>query len=76
MEHFLVALLVVKWDDRDAIIDLVGKWVYTIVNYNHVFHLTISDDTEVFDIVAFRSLNAVLSVQSILEELILWIYII
>ena len=62
MKHLFVALLVVEGDYRDAIVDLVGERVHAIVHYNHVFHLAICDNAEIFDIVAFGGLNAVLSV--------------
>ena len=61
----------VKRNDWNTIIDLVSEGVHRIIDYNHVFHPTISYNPEVFDIVAFRGLNAMLSVKSILEKFVL-----
>ena len=61
----------IKWNDWNTIVDLVSEGVHRVIDYNHVFHSTIRYNPEVFDIVAFRCLNAVLSVQSILEKLVL-----
>ena len=76
MEHLLVALLVVERDNWNAIIDLVGKRVNAIIHDHHVFHLSVCDDAQILDIVAFWGLHAVLSVQSVLEKFIFWVYVI
>ena len=76
VEHLLVALLVVERDDWNAIIDLVGERVDAIIHDHHVFHLSVCDDAQILDIVAFRGLHAVLSVQSVLEKFVFWVYVI
>ena len=71
MEHLLVGLFVVEGDNGDAIVDLIGERVHAVVYDHHVFHSSVGNDSQVFDVVALRRLNAVLPVQSILEQLIL-----
>ena len=67
VEHLLVGLFVVEGDNGDAIVDLVGEGVHAVVYDHHVFHSSVGNDSQVFDVVALRRLNAVLPVQSILE---------
>ena len=76
VEHLLVALFVVERDNWNAIIDLIGERVYAIIHDHHVFHLSVCDDAQILDIVAFRGLHAVLSVQSVLEKFVFWVYVI
>ena len=76
VEHLLVALLVVERDNWNAIIDLVCERVDTIIHDHHVFHLSVCDDAQILDIVAFRGLHAVLSVQSVLEKFVFRVYVI
>ena len=76
MEHLLVALLVVERDDRNAIIDLISERVDAIVHDHHVFHLSVCDDAQILNIVAFWGLHAVLSVQSVLEKFVFWVYVV
>ena len=67
MEHLLVGLFVVERNNGDAIVDLIGERVHAVVNDHHVFHSSVGNDSQVFDVVALRRLHAVLPVQSILE---------
>ena len=57
----------VERNNGDAIVDLVGKGVHAVVYDHHVFHSSVGNDSQVFDVVALRRLHAVLPVQSILE---------
>ena len=76
MEHLFVRLLVVKRYNRNPVIDLISKRVDTVVNNDHVFEFAIADDSQVLHVVAFGGLHAVLAVQPVLEELVVWVDIV
>ena len=67
---FFITLFMIEWDNRDAIVNLIGKRVNTIIYDHHIFHLSVSYNTQVFDVVAFRCLHAMLTIQAILEQLV------
>jgi len=67
VEHLFIAGFMVEGDDRYAVVDLVGEGVDRVVDDHHVLHVSVCDDSQVFHVVSFRSLNTVLSVHTILE---------
>ena len=76
MQHLLIRRLMIEWNNRDAVVDLVGEGVHRIIYYDHVLHLSVCDDAEVLNVVAFRRLHTMLPIQPILEQLILWVDIV
>ena len=76
MEHLFVRLLVIERYYWDAVVDLICEGVHTIINNNHVFHPAIRNYAKILHIIAFRSLDTVLSVQSVLEQFILRINVV
>lgn len=76
MKHLLIRGFMVERDYRNTIVNLVGKGVNTIVNYNHVFHCPIGYYSQIFDVIPFWCLHTVLPIHTILEHLILRVNIV
>ena len=66
-------LIVDKFKDRDPVIDLQPEAVEQVVNDDHVFEVTVLDDTQVFDEEAILRLHAVFSRQDVTDVLIFWV---
>ena len=75
VEHFLIRFVVVEWDDGDSVAYLVCKAEDGVVNYHNLREVLV-EDAQIFDIVALGSMNAVLAVQPLLEQLFLWINVV
>ena len=67
MEHFFIAGLMVERNNRNSVIDLISEGVNRVVDDDHVFHVSVRYDPQVLHVIPFWSLNAVLSVKTILE---------
>ena len=76
MKHLFIGWLVVKGNDRYAVVDLVGEGVDRVVHDDHVFHRSIPYNAQVFDIVALWRLHTMLPVQPVLEKLVLRVYVV
>lgn len=59
--------------NRNPVIDLISKRVDAVVDDDHVFEFAIADDSQVLYVVAFWGLHAVLAIQPVLEELVVWV---
>ena len=71
MFQFLIMLVVNKFKDRNPIVNLQAETVQKIVNDNHVFELTVFDDSEILDEEAVLGLHAMLPGKYITDVLIL-----
>ena len=69
-------LVVDKFKDRDPVIDLQPEAVEQVVNDDHVFEVTVLDDTQVFDEEAILRLHAVFSRQDVTDVLIFWVNVV
>ena len=76
MEHFFVRRLMVEWYNWNAIVYLISERIHGVVYDYHVFHASIGNDSQVFNIVTFRCLHAMLPIKPVLKELILRINIV
>ena len=78
MQHLFVALLIIVWDDWDAIIDVEGEGEDRIVNYHDLWQgkLRVREDAQILYVVSFGRLDAVLAVEAVLDELVIWVYVI
>ena len=76
MHHFFILLIIVERNDRNAIIDLECKTIYTVVNDDYVLEVPVLEDPEIFDIVPLLSKEAMLSIEAMSYELVIWIYIV
>jgi hypothetical protein len=76
MQHFLICLIVIEWYDRDSIVDLEGKTVYRVIDDNDVLEVSITKDPHIFHIIAFRCKEAMLSVEPMLNVLMIRVNII
>lgn len=72
-EEFLILLLPHVSFYRDAIIHLVGKRYDRVVNYYYIFQITISYDSQIFNVYPMDRVDAMLSVKSMLDDLPVWI---
>ena len=69
MHQFLVRFVVVERNDRDAIVQLVAERIHCIVYDDHVFQVSIRNDSEVFNIYSLLCSNTVISIEPILYQL-------
>ena len=78
MKHFFVALVIVEGDDWDSVVDLESKWEYWVVYYHDLRLVELSwvEDAQIFDVVAVGSEHAVLPVETMLDELLFWVYVV
>ena len=67
MEHFLITGFMVERNNRNSVIYLISEGVNRVVNDDHVFHVSVRYDPQILYVIPFWSLNAMLSVKSILE---------
>lgn len=63
MHELFVIPVVVERNDGDSIVDLIAKTISSIVHQKNVFHVSIRDDSQIFDKYSFLSLYAVVSIQ-------------
>ena len=76
MHHFFILLIIIERNDRNAIIDLECKTIYTVVNDDYVLEVPVLEDPKIFDIVPLLSKEAMLSIEAMSYELVIWIYIV
>ena len=76
MEHFFVARFMVEGDDWYAVVYLIGEGIDWVVYDDHVLHVSVCYDPQVLHVIPFGSLDAVLPVHAILEELVFWVDIV
>ena len=76
VKHFFISFIIVKWDDGDSIVYLECETINGVVYDNNIFQVSVSKNSQVFDVIPLLSQEAVLSVQPCLEILFLWVDII
>lgn len=76
MQHFLVSLVVIERYDWNTIINLECETIDTVVHDDHVLQVSVAEDSEIFDIVTFRCEIAMLSVESVLDVLVVGVNVI
>lgn len=72
-EQLFIILLPHVRLDRYSVFQLIGKRNDGVVNKNDVFDISIFDDSEVFDVHSMHRVDAVLPVQSVLDDLAVWV---
>ena len=73
MLQLLILWIVVVRNDGDPVVELEAKRVDRVVDEDQVLERSVADDSEVFDEDAFLGLEAVLSVESELDERLVWV---
>lgn len=76
VEHLFVFGIIIKRDDWDPVVDLEGERVDGVVYEHNVIQVTVTDDPQVFDVVAFFGEHTVLPVESMLEQLMVGVNIV
>lgn len=76
MKHFLIGFVIIEWNDRYSIINLERKTVDTIVNDDNVLEVSVFKDPQVLDVVALGGQTAVLAVETMLDELVVWVNVV
>lgn len=76
VKHLFIALFMIERNNGDSVVDLVSERVNRIVYDDHVFHASISNDSEVLYVVAFGGLNTMLTIHAILEKFFLGVDIV
>ena len=71
--QLVIFFVVEKGDDRDAVFQLIHEWVDWVIYDDNVLNVSIFKDPEVFDEESRFGLNAVLSVQPVVDELMMGI---
>ena len=51
MKHLFISFIVVKWDDRDPVVDLEGETINAIVNDHNVLQVSIAKYPKILDVV-------------------------
>ena len=67
MEHFLILLVIVEWNDRNTIVNVESEAVCAVVYDYDVGEGPVFEYSKVFDVVAVFCLYAVLPVQAVLK---------
>jgi hypothetical protein len=62
--------------DGYTVVDLIRERIHRVVNDYNVLHSSVPYDPQVFYIIAFGGLNTVLTVESILEQVTVWVYVV
>lgn len=68
MHEFFIAFIVIERYYRDAIVKLVPERVNCVIHDNHVFEVPVCDDTQILDVNALLSTDAMISIKSVLNE--------
>lgn len=76
MKHFFISFVVVKGYNRDSIIDLESEAVDAVVNDDDVLEVTVVEDAEVLDVVAFAGEVAVLAIESVFYVFVVGVYVV
>lgn len=76
VKHFFISLVIVERNNGDSIIDLECKTVNTVVNYDDILEIAVSKDAHILDVVAFLGQEAMLAIQTVLDVLVIWVYVI
>ena len=66
----VVLLIIVVGNYRDSVVQLVSKRIHSIIHDYQVFQLSVLDDPEVFDVDSFWGLDAVVSIEAVIDELL------
>jgi len=72
MFELFVLFTIVKWQNRNSVINIECKAQSTIVNYDHVFYSSISDDSKILD-KAVLCIYTVLTIEPARKEFVKWI---
>ena len=76
MQHFFICFIIIKWNDGNTIVYLESKTVDTVVNDYYVFEISVTEYSQVFDVIAFGGKIAMLSVKPMFNILVIWINIV
>lgn len=68
MFQFIIKLIVVKWQNGDAVTDVKGETQRAVINNQYFFEGAILNDTQIFDETIVVS-DTVLAVKTMLEVL-------
>lgn len=68
--QFLVVLVVVEWNARDSIVDLVPEGVSGVVDDEHLVQVTLAQDSQVLYVHSFLSLHTMVSEETVRDELV------
>lgn len=74
--QLIIFFVVEKGDDRDTVFQLIHKWVDWVIYDDNVLNVSIFKDPEVFHEESRFGLNAILSVQPVVDKLIMGVKII
>ena len=69
----MVLRIVEVRDYGDAVVELKAERVYGIINQDHIFQISISNDSEILDENAFFCLKAMISVEPELDKSSVWV---
>lgn len=76
MPQFLVFLVVVEWDARNPIVDLVAKGISGVVDYEYFFEVSLADDPQILDENAVFCLDAMVSEEPMGNEFPIWVQVV
>ena len=69
MQHLFILWVLIEGDYGHSVVQLERKGVDRVVDDHDVLQITISKNSQVFDIVALQGLHATIPVQSVLDQL-------
>jgi len=70
-QFFVVLFVVVVWNYRDAVIELISETIDSVVNNDQVTKVSVLDDSEVFDVYSLWRPDAVVTVEPVLDQSLL-----
>ena len=73
VDEFTIARVIEVRDDRHTIIQLEAEGVNWVVHEDHVFEVTVANDSQVLDEDAVHSLETMLSVQPEIDQGAIWV---
>lgn len=70
MHQLFISLIIIEGDDWDAIVQLVPEGIDCVIYYYEVVKVTVRNNSQVFNVNALFSSDAMITVKSVLDQLI------
>jgi len=64
-----VIFIEVEWEDWDTIFELVSKWINSVINQNHVFEISVGENSQIFDVKTLFGLDTAVSEEPMMDQL-------
>ena len=76
VQELSIFQVIFKWRNWDSVGELCAEGINCIINDDHVLHVTIIKHSQILDVHVICCLDAVISVDSMLYQLLLGVYVV